>query len=242
MLEDFNLNGEGTEPSLPTVDEERVEDALDLALSEAPQGSSRDCYRYARERIFPLIERLEDEGERGPTLDDVAKKLKLGKKDLRDAFAGFEENRREQESAEHDDEGRVHDDLAPEPGSEHYERALELLTDPDILTRAARTMELLGHVGEQLAKMLAFVCHLCEGGSPHPAFHARRKLNRQELLMGYSPLASAARAGYKEVRDLRQSPVPHRGGSEGCGLIPAGGGGLRGRRFHNKGASIRPIP
>jgi hypothetical protein len=182
VVENSNLNLEGRESILPEVGEEGVEDTLELALSEAPEGSSRERYRYARERIFPLIEGLEDEGERGPALDDTAKKLKLAKKELREAFAAFEKDRQVQESTQHD-EGRVQDDLAPEPGSERYECAMELLKDPDILARAARTMELLGHVGEQLAKMLAFVCAVsAKAGRPvQPSTHAESSTGKNYL-------------------------------------------------------------
>ena len=182
MLEDFNANGEGTEPTLPEVGEEDTEDALELALSEAPEDSQRERYRYARERIFALIEGLEDEGERGPALDDAAKQLKLGKKDLRDSFAAFEEDRQDQESAQHG-EGRDEEDFVPEPGTERHDRAMELLADPNILARAARTMELLGHVGERLAKMLAFVCAIsAKAGRPiQPSKHAESSTGKNYL-------------------------------------------------------------
>ena len=180
-MENFNSNGGGMNQPLYELGEERAEDALDLALSEAPESSQRERYWYVRERIFPLIQGLEDEGERGAALDDVASRLKLRKPALRTAFAEFEENR-QQESAEHDEE-QAEEDLAPESGTERYERAMELLTAPDILERAARTMELLGHVGEWLAKMLAFICAIsARAGYPiQPSTHAESSTGKNYL-------------------------------------------------------------
>jgi hypothetical protein len=182
-LQNCNPNGEGTEPTLPEVDKERADDALGLALSEAPQGSLRERYRYAKEHIFSLIEGLEDEGERGPALDDVAKELKLGKKDLRNAFAEFEaKNRQEREDTEHD-EGRAEEDLIPEPGSERHKRAMELLRCPDLLRKAAEDMERLGHVGEPGNKQLALVCAVsAKAGAPiQPSTHAQSSAGKNFL-------------------------------------------------------------
>jgi hypothetical protein len=182
VVENSNLNLEATEPTLPEPGEEGAEDALDLALSEAPEGSSRERYRYARERIFPLIEGLEDEGERGPVLDDVAKKLKLGKKDLRNSFTAFEKDLQDQERGQHG-EGRAEDDLAPEPGTNLYERAMELLRCPDLLRKAAEDMERLGHVGEPGNKQLAFVCAIsARAGRPiQPSTHAESSTGKNFL-------------------------------------------------------------
>nr|MBA2618142.1 hypothetical protein [Rubrobacter sp.] len=63
-----------------------AQDALDLALSEAPESSTRERYRYVIERIFPLLLRLEDAGERSAALDDVAGRIGLRKTDLRKAL------------------------------------------------------------------------------------------------------------------------------------------------------------
>src|SRR5215211_2413512 len=52
---------------------ERAVDALQLELSEAPKGSnSLGAYRVAKERVLPLLLKLEDEGEREAALHDVA--------------------------------------------------------------------------------------------------------------------------------------------------------------------------
>ena len=65
---------------------ERAVDGLHLELSEAPEGSnSLGTYRIAKERVLPLLLKLEDEGERDAALHDVAAKLKLSIKPLRKA-------------------------------------------------------------------------------------------------------------------------------------------------------------
>ena len=158
-------------------------DALDLALSEAPGGSQRERYNYTRERVFPLLTALEDDGERSAALDDVAARLGLRKTDLRKAFERFEERARQaQERIEQDGE-ETGEDLAPAPGTERRERAMELLMDPNIPERAARAMERLGHVGEWLAKMLAFVCAVsARAGYPiQPSTHAESSTGKNYL-------------------------------------------------------------
>ena len=158
-----------------------AQDALGLALSEAP-SSRRERYLYATERIFPLLLRLEDEGERGAALDDVANDLKLGKRDLRKAFARFENRaRREREGTERDEEAA--EDLAPEPGTERHDRATGLLRCPDILEAAARDMERLGHVGEPTAKKLLFVCAISAsaGFAIQPSIHAESSSGKNFL-------------------------------------------------------------
>jgi putative DNA primase/helicase len=60
-------------------------DALDLALSEAPKGTARQSWRYAKENVLPLLIKLEDEGERSAALTDAAKKLGLKASDLQRA-------------------------------------------------------------------------------------------------------------------------------------------------------------
>src|SRR5215218_6074050 len=66
----FQARGEGAREILHAVSSRAV-DALDLTLSEAPEGSARERYRYAREHALPLLLRLEDEGEREAALRDV---------------------------------------------------------------------------------------------------------------------------------------------------------------------------
>lgn len=100
MLENSNPNGSGTNPSLHEIGEENIEDALELAIAEAPKGSARDRYRYARERIFPLLLCIEDQVERGAILQDIASSLKLGIKDLRRALAQEEVAARDAEERE----------------------------------------------------------------------------------------------------------------------------------------------
>jgi putative DNA primase/helicase len=61
-------------------------DALDLALSEAPKGSSnRQMWSYARQHILPLMACHVDEGERNAAIADAAKALGLKASDLQRA-------------------------------------------------------------------------------------------------------------------------------------------------------------
>jgi putative DNA primase/helicase len=61
-------------------------DALDLALSEAPKGSSnRQMWAYAREHVLPLMACHKNEGERNAALADAAKALGLKASDLQRA-------------------------------------------------------------------------------------------------------------------------------------------------------------
>lgn len=60
-----------------------AKDALDLAIADAPNGSTRDRYRYARDEVLPLIIRLDDEGERNAAIEDAAAGLKLKASELR---------------------------------------------------------------------------------------------------------------------------------------------------------------
>ena len=176
----FAVEGEQAKDTLEEMKSE-ARDALGLLLSEAPEGSQRERYRYVTERIFPLLFQLEDEGERGAALDDVAGRLGLRKTDLRKAFGEFEERAwHDRESSEHDE---AEEDLAPEPGTERHERAMELLRYPNIPQRAAQTMERLGHVGELLAKMLAFVCApSARAGYPiQPSTHAESSTGKNFL-------------------------------------------------------------
>lgn len=73
----------------------RAVDALALAFEDAPAGSARGRYLYAKENVLPLLLRLEDPGERAAAIADVAKGLKLGVRDLRQALAGVEEKEEE---------------------------------------------------------------------------------------------------------------------------------------------------
>jgi DNA primase len=154
-------------------------DALELALSEAPKGSnSRGAYRAAKERIVPLLLKLEDEGERDAALHDVAGKLKLSIKPLRKALAALGEQAEEAEEVLPETDGD-----APELGTERYERAVELLKDRRLLNRAAVDMKRLGHVGELAAKKLALVCAVsARSGKPiQPSTHAQSAAGKNYL-------------------------------------------------------------
>ena len=178
----FAAEGEQAKDTLEEMKSE-ARDALGLLLSEAPEGSQRERYRYVTEGIFPLLFQLDDEGERGAALDDVAGRLGLRKTDLRKDFGAFEEQaQREQENSQEGAE-EVQENLAPEPGTERHERAMELLTDPDILERAARDMERLGHVGELIPKKLLLVCVVsARAGVPiQPSIHAETSAGKNHL-------------------------------------------------------------
>ncbi len=159
-----------------------AQDALGLALSEAP-SSGRERYLYATERIFPLLLRLEDEGERGAALDDVAKRLGLRKTDLRKALGEAVEVARQSQEEHERDEDEAEEELAPEPGTERYERAMALLRCPDILEEAARDVERLGHVGEPAAKKLLFTCAVSAsaGLAIQPSIHAESSSGKNFL-------------------------------------------------------------
>jgi|SRR5829696_6008720 len=176
----FAAEGEGARE---VVEELRLEtkDALDLAISEVPEGSARERYRYAKECILPLLLNIEDPGECNAAVSDVAEALGLGKKDLQKALSTIEETREEgQEEPKEEAEG---ESLAPEPGTERYERATELLECPDILLKFAENMERLGHVGESKNKQLAFVCAVsAKAGRPiQPSTHAQSSSGKNFL-------------------------------------------------------------
>ncbi|HVF00066.1 MAG TPA: hypothetical protein VNA27_01825 [Rubrobacteraceae bacterium] len=173
----FAAEGEGAKETIEGL-KDRAKDALDVAVAEAPKGSARERYRYAREHIFPLLLRLEDAGERSAALNDVAEAMGLGKRDLRKVFSNLEEEAREEPEEE-----RGEQDLAPEPGTERHERAVELLRSPDLLLEAARAMERLGHVGEDHNKQLAFVCAVsARAASPiQPSTHAQSSAGKNYL-------------------------------------------------------------
>ena len=169
----FAAEGEEAREILEEL-KKRAKDALDVTISEAPEGSARERYRYAKARILPLLVRLEDEGERGAALEDVAGALKLKPKDLRVALsAAFTQSERAEAEEGRGDESRE-ETLAPEAGTERHQKAMALLRCPDVLLRAAEDMERLGHVGEQNAKQLAFACAVsARAGDPlQPSTHA----------------------------------------------------------------------
>jgi DNA primase len=147
-------------------------DALALELSEVPKGSnSLGAYRVAKERMLPLLLKLEDEGERDAALHDVAAKLKLSIKPLRRALATMLEGQRGSQEEQTEAAG----DGAPEPGSARHERAMKVLGDRRLLSRAAVDIKRLGHIGEFAAKKLAFICAVsARSGKPiQPSTHAQ---------------------------------------------------------------------
>jgi DNA primase len=159
---------------------ERAVDALHLELSEAPNGSnSLDAYRIAKERVLPLLLKLEDEGERDAALHDVASKLKLSIKPLRKALAAMLDEQR----GSREDQPEATGDGAPEPGSARHERGMKVLRDRRLLSRAAVDMKRLGHVGEFAAKKLAFICAVsARSGKPiQPSTHAQSAAGKNFL-------------------------------------------------------------
>jgi hypothetical protein len=151
--------------------QDQAKDALELTLGEAPEGTARQRYLYAKERAFPLLLRLGDPAERGAAVTDVARTLELNVRDLRKALSDLEKETQEEPVADEEDEANA---LIPEPGTERHERAMELLKCRDILQKAAEDMERLGHVGELNTKKLAFVCSVsARAGAPiQPSTHA----------------------------------------------------------------------
>jgi DNA primase len=157
-------------------------DALYLELAEAPEGSNHlGAYRAAKERILPLLLKLEDEGEKDAALRDVAHKLNLPIKPLRKAL----EEKTTALSREPDEEevATAAEDAAPSPGTERYERAMALLKDRRLLSRAAVDMKHLGHVGELAAKKLALICAASAlSGMPiQPSTHAQSAAGKNAL-------------------------------------------------------------
>jgi len=154
--------------------------ALHLELSEAPKDSnSLGTYRVAKERVLPLLLKLEDEGERDAALHDVAATLKLPIKPLRKALATMLEEQRGSQQEHTDAPG----DGAPEPGSARHERAMKVLGDRNLLFRVAVDMKRLGHVGEFAAKKLAFICAVsARSGKPiQPSTHAQSAAGKSFL-------------------------------------------------------------
>ncbi len=176
----FAAEGEGAREILEGLMAE-AKDALDLTLEEAPDSSARERFRHAREAVFPLLLRIDDDGERRAALIDVAQALKLPVRDLRKAFHEAEGEARPKQG---DPEGKEEDKvLTPEPGTERYERAMGLLRCPDVLQKAAETMERLGHVGEADTKKLAFICGVsARAGTPiQPSTHAQSSSGKNFL-------------------------------------------------------------
>jgi DNA primase len=154
-------------------------DALDLAMSEAPSGSTRGRYNYAKAQILPLLRKLEDEGERYASLDDVVNQSGL-KIELKRLLKAELKSQTESESETTKEEEPSN---LPLPGSERYERAMELLSKPNLLKLAVKDMEQLGHVGEYVTKQLAFICAVsARAGHPiQPSTHAQSSSGKNIL-------------------------------------------------------------
>src|SRR5918997_3977281 len=172
----FATEGEGAREIREGL-KEQAKDALGVAVSEAPaEGDFLGRYRHFKERELPLIMRLEDPGERRAVLEDIAKTHDLKVSDLRKALSAVEKRAQEAAVQENLEDGGAQDEaLAPEPGTERYERAIHLLECPDILKKAAQAMQRLGHIGEPKSKRLAFVCAVSAkaGYTIQPSTHAQ---------------------------------------------------------------------
>ncbi len=160
----------------------RAGDALALELSEAPdERNSLGAYRAAKERVLPLLLKLEDDGEQDAALHDVARKLKLSIKPLRKALSKMVASRTKPEPEEQQE--KAEEAALPESGTERYERAMKLLKDRRLLDRAAIDMKKLGHVGELAAKKLALICAVsARSGRPiQPSTHAQSSAGKNFL-------------------------------------------------------------
>jgi hypothetical protein len=158
-------------------------DALALELSAAPKDSNNlGAYRAAKERVLPLLAKLEDEGERDAALHDVASRLKLSIKPLRKALSEMVAALAAQSAPEAEEVG-ADETAPPEAGTERYERAMKLLRDRRLLDRAAVDMKLLGHVGELAAKKLALISSVsARSGRPiQPSTHAQSSAGKNFL-------------------------------------------------------------
>jgi DNA primase len=175
----FAADGQGAGETLKDL-QAGATDALGLELLEAPEGEdSLRAYRAAKERVLPLLLKLEDRGERDAALKDVAAALKLSVKPLRKALAAAEA-----EEGESEDRGRPGaEDAVPSPGTERHERAMGLLKRPDLLEEAVRDMGRLGHVGERATKKLALICALsARSRRPiQPSTHAQSSAGKNAL-------------------------------------------------------------
>jgi DNA primase len=87
----YRLRGEEAGAVLEALKADAV-DALELELSEVSKGSdSLRAYRVVKAQILPLLLRLEDEGEQDAALKDVARRLGLNVRPLREAMTAFQE-------------------------------------------------------------------------------------------------------------------------------------------------------
>ena len=134
-------------------------DALDLTLSEAPEDSNRERYRYARKHVLPLLLKLKDEGEREAAVKDAAKELGLTSKTLSKALDSIEQTGTEEDRAQEGREG-------PEPPPEGSE---ELVVYPGVLERYVEDAATIhGVVGERPALKLQTLVALGAQLAPYP--------------------------------------------------------------------------
>jgi hypothetical protein len=124
----------------------RAVDALELELREAEEssthgGQSLATYRRVKERILPLVAQLEDEGERDAALRDVARRLKLGLRPLRNALVGMEEAKAGEQQQE-----EAPEEVGPEADPSEVR---ELIGRPGVLDRYVKdAARIHGVVGE----------------------------------------------------------------------------------------------
>jgi hypothetical protein len=115
-------------------------DALDLVLKEAPGGSARERYRYAREHVLLLVSELEDPGEQQAAVKDAAKALDLNKRELGQALSVLTATKDLEESEEPRKE--------PKKPPVNPEEVEQLVGRPGVLDRyvedAARIHEVVG--------------------------------------------------------------------------------------------------
>jgi DNA primase len=176
----FQVKGEESKDVLEGLKARSI-DGLELVLSEAPKDSALTSYRYAKEKIIPLVLKLSDEGERHAALDDAAKVLRLKANELKKALKLEAQAREKAENLIEKDEEP--EEIVPQPGSERYKQAMLLLSEQDLLERAAADLEGLGHVGEIRNKKLALICALSAraGRAIQPATHAPSSAGKNAL-------------------------------------------------------------
>ena len=140
----YQVLGEGAREILHAMSSRAV-DALDLVLSEAPKGSTRERYRYAREHVLPLLLKLGDEGEQEAALQDAADALKLGIRPLRNALSGMEQPSVEEKPAEEEPaDDRDHHGEDGQAPADHAHQREDPADDRDRAGHAAPDRQLVG--------------------------------------------------------------------------------------------------
>lgn len=126
---------------------ERAQDALALELSEAPgEKNNLLAYRKDKERILPLLVRLEDEGEREAALHDVANRMKLSIKPMRKTLAELVESEAERKATRPDECGPDETQAGEVVPEEEY----RMLLTPGVLDRyVGVAASLQGVVGDE---------------------------------------------------------------------------------------------